>query len=465
MAKLLGYASAIVVAALLAAALFMFGPFRSEPAGPPGTARHYIIGLSPNYPSPLRKPLTEAMLSLLMRDMASGSSFVVVDAWNNVEVARGDVPDDPGFNPQPGNKEYNNRRVRLLDAQRLKINAFIQTPNATAQNLDPSSLKVTRFLQDAGKFYLRQNDRIPIENNQIILIGDPIFHDPGALEWSFREGFYPSDGAIRAPDAESLFGTDGKKNLLQGVPVHFAFGATPKWFDFSHEAQVGRFWSLYVQGVGGKLVTFGDDLSLAFRQAADGKKIPKLTPVFEPDSVKVEMVAIRRKEIDQTLRELLFEPTAKLIEKYKPQNRPLRSKSGAARIGIAWGCQTCDMDLYVSDGKAADELYYARRQTITGRFYKDFAAIEDVPAPIRGYEYVELDNVADIRAIAIGVNFYSGALEGGVSGTLRVEFEGWVYAYEFHVPAPEGNFGTDRYGDRRRSTHWQVKQLGDLLPP
>lgn len=447
----------VVAVLVIGGGAYLFSGNRGASASATAEApRHYVIGVSPNYSPAVRQTVYRSIIDFIARDMPTGSSFTVLDAWNMREVAQGEVPMHRGYDPIGNGQRHSPNRLTLFERQRDLIRRFVMTPQGEATTLPAASIDPARFLVDVGQYYLRPR-------TQVILIGNPIYHDERAPELSFRDGFFPSDGHIRASSQATIFGCAGHENLLQNVAVHFAFGEEPQWFDSRHDAAVHRFWSLYVAGLSGTLATFHRDPAVAFRQAASGRGTADETFALEPEATKVEMVAIRRQQLDRTILELLFEDDATIRARYD-QVRPLRGRSGTVRVGIAWECQSCDIDLYVARDRRAPELFYARRRTDAGQFYKDFAAQNLVPAPVHGYEYVELENVQDVRAVATGVNFYSGHQQGGVRGTLRVEFDGRVFASSFYIPAESGNEGADRDGERRSSRYWQVRQLGDILP-
>jgi hypothetical protein len=75
---------------------------------------------------------------------------------------------------------------------------------------------------------------------------------------------------------------------------------------------------------------------------------------------------------------------------------------------------------------------------------------------------VELTGETDLKQVAAAVNFYGGESPNGVSGEVRVLFDGKLYQGKFKLPAPKGNKGAD--GDKPDgSPAWQVLNIPQIV--
>ncbi len=429
-----------------------------------GLQQHYIIGLSPNYERGRREEAFKTVVMFLVRDMPIGSTFVIYDAWGTREVTRGDVPNVAGYRAPPGGREPSRPRVALLREQGAALRAFMLEPAPTANKVPPNGIDTVAFLERVGQFLIPDKRK-----SAIILVGEPIYDMEGLPEYSFKDGFFPNDVHITVPREASIFSTAGRETSLRNLQVHWATmtpePATAASHDQrTHRTKVNEFWAKYIASMGGQLGAYDSNLNLVFGEASQGRSSYRTAAPLDLSDARPIMISIQRTNPEKIIRDLLFTDTRTVRQEYD-QVSPLKNRAGNARVGIAWECQDCDMDLYVSADprNLTDELSWARRRTTVGAFWKDFAPRDVVPAPINGYEYVELQQASDIRAIQAAINFYSGNSPGGVHGTLRVEAEGRVFASEFFVPAESGNRGVD-ISDRRRSNHWKVIQLGEILP-
>jgi hypothetical protein len=459
----------IGVLALLAAAAVVVAYLITRTPAANVVAQHFIVAVAPNVPPTAREEFRVQLLLFLLRDMPIGSSFELVDGLSGSPIVSGEVPAHRSYATNPGSTEPSRTRIARFERERGEINAFLLQQrgpsDAPAGTVDPITV-----LQYVADYAARQEPRRRIE---VIIVGDPLYDMPDLPQFSFRDrsgGYFPNDAMITAPPEISIFSTVGQEASLQGILVHWITigGSTTPALGMdaiNHQSRVEAFWRKYVRALGGQMGAYNDTATTTFADAASSRTTYASPGDLDLTETRPMMVSIQRQTLDRVIQDLLFTPTARIIEEY-PQDRPLPTRSGAVRIGIAWECGSCDIDLYVTPDiqRTAEELSFQRRRTAAGAFWKDFAPRNGIPAAINGYEYVELDNAADIRAVQASLNFYSGESAGGVSGTFRVEVGGHIYARDFFIPASSGNLGAEAE-TRRRSSHWQVIQLGDILPP
>lgn len=449
----------IVVAAIAGSLFFM----RSNSDDIGEIENHYLIVFSTSYGENQREIVYRKTIDFLGRDMPVGSSFEIFDGVSLSSITSGEVPNLRAYSaPSDDILKHSKSRLDLLAEQRDAVNSFLKNPPDESGRAQKERLSLGSLFIELGRYYKETG----IDKNvYIIVLGSPLYHDDNMIEYSFLDGFFPSDGHLFVRQQASIFGLRGLENLLDDVRVYWGWASSPGWFDRTHEVKVTEFWDKYITMLGGESVVIDSGVEKAFDQAALGtsRVVPEVA--VDEDDRKVEMRSIRRRSIDNLVMELLFWNSDQVKRKYD-QFTPLRSYGGDVKIGISWECQACDVDLYVSDPSKSSEteLFWGRRRTGAGQFYKDFAMVDAVPAPINGYEYVELNNVHDVRSVLASVNFYEGEQEGGVKGILRVEFEERIFDYKFDIDAENGNGGIDKNSNRYQSQYWDVYKLGDLLP-
>lgn len=441
---------------------------RSEHTASAPAASNYVIILAQGFP---RGPsLSEAVLvrvvDFITRDIPTNSTFAVLNGATGALVTQADVPDRPGLRVPQNHRGPLQNRVDYFEEQRKSIIEFINNEGAESSANPPENtlIDIPVALAAAGQYYLSTE-----AENKIIIVGDPVYNVVGLQHLSFVDGYYPSDGHLSGPPELTPFSVVGKQALLRQVSVYWGWIGDPPWAGRAHQVKVEEFWRKYVAGMQGALRAFGAGVDLAFDQSVSGRNGALVTPEVDVDA-KLEMLGTQSVPMDVAIEIMLTSATDDLRGRYS-QTTPLtdEERSGKVRIAILWEQLDCDMDLYVSIGRSdpSEELYYARRTSDLGIFRKEFDPIDGVPPPSMGYEYVELQQVADVRTVQLSVNFFAGNAPDGVRGSIRVGIgEGndlRVLVYPFAVPASDGNRGADR-DDRWTSRHWFVRYLGDMLP-
>ena len=123
-----------------------------------------------------------------------------------------------------------------------------------------------------------------------------------------------------------------------------------------------------------------------------------------------------------------------------------------------WKHRGVDLDLWVSPGPKAKELYFNRQVTADGKYFHDYRnANVDLD-----YEYVELAPHVDIDQVRAWINFYDGSVRAPAEGLVVVHHNGRTYHGNFTIPARDGNRAKDK-AKRQNSLYWIEINLNRLL--
>jgi hypothetical protein len=221
------------------------------------------------------------------------------------------------------------------------------------------------------------------------------------------------------------------------------------WPSDLYKEKVTRFWSLYFQARGARLLTFCGDAPTALRAFSQGSDpAPALARTWnlDPQQTKIEMLRIGREVelADWIQRDALSEtaPRAPTV------------LFGRMKIGIRWK-DNIDLDLYATPRSGAETLFFQHPRSPEGFYYKDHRS-----SPGREYEFIEFETPVDARQVEAFVNFYNGECPSGPRGEVRVEFDGRIYSAPFSISASEGKRG--RLGPGHEQS-WQRIPVQEIL--
>lgn len=193
-----------------------------------------------------------------------------------------------------------------------------------------------------------------------------------------------------------------------------------------HGYHVERFWTLSAEAHGGTMGYFGDDLASLFRLALediDGQPHPQ--PLSPTD--KLEMV---RFFPDQG-------PGDSEAERQGSAEDIDWRNAANVRVRASWGCETCDLDLYVRPDQQADVLYYAQSRTADGELYKDLRR-----GMTNGFETVVLNGTVDLDAVLIAINHYGGGAPAApVTATIELSVGSRTFTKSVALDVRSGNGG------------------------
>ncbi|MCJ8275005.1 MAG: hypothetical protein MJK04_37090 [Psychrosphaera sp.] len=262
----------------------------------------------------------------------------------------------------------------------------------------------------------------------VIIQGSPLFDEPSEFAVSMAAGLVPSDGHLNVNRLQSPLGLKGQENWLKGMQIHWSFAPTTTFQNEAHTYAVHRFWTLYFEGMGAKLVTFGNDTSSILERVQRGAKALS-HPFKRSPSTKQTMMRLQAPEAPDVPQQ--------------PNNIPAttnQSTSGINAIGLRWQCE-CDVDLWVVTHKDAKPLYYGNNQSDIGQLIKD---LRKAPEMSGGFETIQFKKSVNVAQLKIALNFYGGvAPVGGVQGEIRLTTQGRIITAPFHIKAQTGNKGKD----------------------
>jgi hypothetical protein len=216
-----------------------------------------------------------------------------------------------------------------------------------------------------------------------------------------------------------------------------------------HQEKVARFWALYLQAQGSKLMTFCGDTATLFNSVRPGASTREnRQPRFQidPNQTKIEMLRITRDigVADWITRE--FTPA--------PRQGPPSKLVGPMKIGIRWKGDI-DLDLYATPHSHAETLFFEHTRSPEGYYYKDHRS-----SPDREFEFIEFEAPVDVSKIDAAINFYKGSAPEGARGEIRIEFDSKIYSGDFSISAVHGNEG--RSGNTQRE-FWTPIDLPKIL--
>lgn len=444
------------------------GDVGSAASGPTrtGTETHYVIGLSPSLDREVRDEVFRSLVGFILQDVPLNSSVGIYDAYHLKTIAELEIPDLSAFR---GVKTRANQFKGAIAALRTFLARGVEISDDSSLNgeavnsggaggsgvdngesgrapgLPTGSIRFPQFMD-----FITENRHA--EPMVVLIIGSPLYFDAKEPGFSMSDGYFPSDGHLTVGRDQSVYGIKDRSGALTGSVVHWAYFGDP-WVTEVHREKVSRFWHLFVQGQGGRLAAFCGDLPTMFHSAtrrAEAGAMP-VSDLVDPAHGKVEMLRVRREvgSSDWITRDDL------------PEGRPSppTRRVGLMKIGIRWKGDW-DLDLYASPAEGAETLFFQHPRSREGYYFKDYRS-----SPNGDYEYVEFQRPVDGRQVEAMVNFYEGESRGGVSGEVRIEFDGTIYSERFTLPAEHGNRGRSGPGEEAFWTRIDLKRILSMESP
>lgn len=373
------------------------------------------------------------MVSQILMTAAAGDAVTIMDPSTGLRIASFKVTEEMASSPNA-----NARTVWLVKKQPgevLKAKKFLLEKTASGGSGD--------FVRWSRSLEIRKTEFANVTRISGIFFGSPLVAAPEAYSMKHR---YPSDAFLFLKDA-SLFSTVGKEQSLRNVDVHVVHSANLSEFsdrnpDF-HHAKIKRFYSFFVNHMGGNLASFGGS-SDHLRNIVAGT-FPKPTGLevdrssTKPIVYEVNSPMLERE--DAAHQKNLWEGT---IEKNpSPPSRPMAK----AEMGITWN-QNVDLDIYVMPTDDL-ELFYQKTSSskFKGRFIKDIMSRPGT----NGFETVIYDAELPLKSIQVYVNHYSGSSTSPIEGEFRIRIDGATYSKKFVLNSPNGTSGK---GNRDQHPAW-----------
>lgn len=392
----------------------------AEPAREQAAPAAYVIGLSPFLDNSVKDDVYRSIVRLLVQDLPLNSTLAVYDAFDLKSVTRVDIPQARAFDSPK--TRANQFAGAIRDLQHFLAEPHAR-PSASRLKFD-DALHLPQFCD-----FLTENLPPAETPASLLLIGSPLYQDEKEPEFSMVDGYFPSDGHLQASRDKSIYGLAADAGHQRALVVHWVYFRDP-WVSDLYKEKVTRFWTLYLQGRGDRLVSISGDLPSGMQGF---RQLPAALPALahhwslDSDTTKIEMLRIGR-EVD----------LADWIQRDSILESPSRAPSvmfGPLKIGIRWK-DNIDLDLYAAPRPGAETLFFQHPRSPDGYYYKDHRS-----SPGKEYEFIEFEKPVDIREVQAYVNFYKGSSPSGPHGEVRIEFDGRIYSAPFSIEASQGNRG------------------------
>jgi hypothetical protein len=397
------------------------------------TTRH-VIGLTPYFETSAKDDVYRRIVGMILEDLPQKSSLTIYDAYNLTNITRLEIPDLRAF--QSGKTRANQFKDQI---GRLRLFLATEHTRPTAQKLNfDRALRLPQFLD-----FLSENVG-SAEPVNVIVIGSPLYVDHKEPAFSMVDGYFPSDGHLLVNRDQTVFGLQSRDHALKNFAVHFGYLGDP-WVSAIHREKIARFWTLYIEGQGGRLSTFCGDLATLFDSALKAGSARNVVAGIDRSQTKVEMLRITRDvaAADWITRDVLSGP--------KPA--PPKNHIGPMKIGIRWKGDI-DLDLYASASRDAQTLFFENTRAAEGYYFKDHRS-----SPDRDYEFIEFETPVDVHRVQADINFYKGDAPSGPAGEVRIEFEGRIYSGQFTLASERGNKGRSGSSQARYWAHIDVPAI------
>ncbi len=389
-------------------------------------ARDLVIGLSPFHADKAKaKAQVKTVIQFLLHTIEPGEQATIFNAYHLDTIGVFAVPEKSSY-------RHPKAKLRVNASVVKKLLAFADRAMKPTGDIHPSvsgALRFPHFLVFLGENYSSS------QKTDVLVLGSPIFDDPKERGFSMARGHIPGDGNLQLSRRNTPFGIQGQEQLLSNFRIHLA---SPQGWqrDDHHTFYVKRFWVLWVQGQGGSLVTFTNDLPTAFQKI----KVQALAPkhpfkLKKTDSPKLEMILLRPPEVENHTS--LYERPVR----DSPVSSAVADNLSEVEIGITWDDPDSDLDLYVQHGPQAKPLYYLNTETAEAKYYKDFM---NSPRATNGYETVAFTRGIHVQDLIVAINFFGGHVDSQVTGQVRISVNGDTYAQNFVIEAQQGNHGKGR---------------------
>ena len=401
--------------------LFLAGyALAAEKMPDPAAPSSFVIGISPYLDDNVKDEVYRSIVRLLVQDLPLNSTLAVYDAFQLKSITRVAIPNARAF--ESPKTRANQFASAIRDLKRFLAEAHAK-PSAPHLKFE-SALRLPQFCD-----FLAENLPDAKTPTNLLLIGSPLYQDEKEPDFSMVDGYFPSDGHLQASQEKSIFGISQDAGTPASLMTHWVYFGDP-WVSDLYKERITRFWTLYLERRGDRLVSFSGDLPTAlqgFNQDPAGLRPPTHHWSVDPEQTKVEMLRIGR-EVE----------LADWIQRDSILESPARAPSvmlGPLKIGIRWK-DNIDLDLYAAPRAGAETLFFQHPRSPAGYYYKDHRS-----SPGKEYEFIEFDKPVDIREVEAYVNFYKGSCPPGPRGEVRIEFDGRIYSAPFSIQASHGNRG------------------------
>ena len=379
----------------------------------PACAENIIIAMSPNTSQEMKEQQAKDLIKFTTEHVGIGEKAVFINGQSLEEYCTFEVPD---------RKSYGSPKAKL-QANGSCVKTLLSASKTSGTEGKENSIDLPSLLRSIGSNYNLD------EYNDVVILGDPVWHTDLDPRYSMLGVVYPSDAHITAPRHASPYSMNGLNDLYKGTRVHLSSPDLSWKANDQHFDALQRFWSLEVSALGGELVSFNGDQRRTFQRVKS--KASSSGPTYAmQDNEKLEMIQIpvyRGLDIPIYQREVSDTPIDEASLK----------RARGVEIGISWECD-CDLDLHVIAEPGDEVISYSNSRTARGSLHKDYRSGAELQ---NGFETVTLNGLVDLTQLRAAVNFYGGTAPNGVKGEFRYAVNGKTYAKPFSINATQGNQG------------------------
>jgi len=379
--------------------------------------RDLVVALSPYMEPAVAKKQNGALLRFLTH-LQPGDRVTLVDGYHLKKIGDFNIPTDVKYRHPKVRMTMNKETVGAL----MRFAKNVTVPGGDNHPSVTGAVQLPQLLRYVANNF-KHKDKL-----DVIVLGSPLVDDPRSRSTSMARGLFPSDGHLFAPQSATPYSATNSK-LLTGVSVHIGYGDERIMNSDQHRFFVKRFWTLFVEQQGGKLASFVGDLPTLFERINNNS--PPVAHDYVPaHSAKLEMIQLAPEETVQSIYDRPLSTS--------PLTQSEIQRASNVEIGISWACAICDIDLYARPMPNTQTLFFSKTSSPQGQYFKDY---RNSPELTNGFETIAFHVPLDLRVLRIGLNFYEGEAEQGVSGEIRLSINGKTYAAEFNIPATTGNKG------------------------
>ncbi len=380
----------------------------------------YILGLSPYLNDERKDEIYQGIVRLVVERAPLNSVFHIYDGYHMQTITTIEIPTVTAF-------RSTRTRANQFRRQIQDIKQFLATPPEEEPDPRVNLVNAVRFPQFLE--FISENLSPGDIPTRVIVLGSPLYVDTRELGFSMLDGYFPSDGHLKAPRDKSVYSLEHRAETLKDVVIDYGYPTDP-WLSDIHRQRVARFWTLFAQEQGAALRRFTGDLATIFEaeQGSSPSSSPRLDCQMDPESTKPEMIRITR---DVGLTDWITSEVPRNLG-----TRPPSTHRGPMKIGIRW-TENIDLDLYAKPARNRPTLFFQNTESEDGFYFKDHRS-----SPQNEYEYIEFEQPVNVWDLKASVNFYEGRTPPpGPAGEIRIEFDNHTYVGRFAIRKSQGNRG------------------------
>jgi hypothetical protein len=388
------------------------------------SATHYILGLANTLPDNIgKKELYRNIVRKVTNDMQPGDSFHIINAYDMKTIMSIELPVDQAYENSKVKKKFSKKSLS-------KLKKHLKQPESEKSNDEINFPRFTKHVSTLVTDHLPSPKKIAV-----LVIGNALYLEKRESEsFSFKDGWFPSDGHIGVSEKTSPFGTLGKLEYLNNYSIGMLY-TNREFVSPLYKYRINRFWSLFTKSQGGELSTFTDDFTVAFNRFGPDFETREVY-AFDNTLSKIEMLRASRtrKEVNSKL-----SSNSNFMSEGTVSEAPPLVGVGKIKLGIRWdNCKKCDLDLYA---KSSNEsfLSFKNRKTSSGLYFKDFTSN---PEAKNGLEYIIYNKPVKLDDLKVFINLYAKPKgDDKPSGVIRAFFNNNIYESRFEFDSNKGNSG------------------------